>query len=165
MLSDYQLDRKIWHESAKPDIRPPFKPWLFQENSVTMGQCHAITSNNILDALAMFDVFCAHSLHPKSTSNPQLQSYYVCLQNAIEKEFQSISEGNVVESYPQCMEPWLWRTSLGYFQHNDSDDQEIHRYNQGGLIFVTRFAHYCVFWFYCSHTVLTSDLVSLVEGV
>jgi hypothetical protein len=119
------------------------EPWHFTENSVFIGHRCVLLGGHVLDALVTFDMFLTSSLKSASLANPRLGSYYLDLRLQITEELKATPEGKAVELYPQQMVVWLWRTSLGYFDHTDFDNEEINAFPHGGNMFNTSFPDEC----------------------
>ena len=129
MPSAYETDRSLWNSSASAlgDLR--FTPWKFSGNSVRIGQRIVSLHDTLLPIIATFDVFCCSTLRDVE-HNPctltRKETYYLLLRSAVTTELEIVSDQQkLLDTSPKSMNPWLWRTALGYFDHDDNDNEKL----------------------------------------
>jgi hypothetical protein len=117
----YDHDRQLW-ENCHLSTMDCFV-WKFADGYVQMGDgVKVATTPNVQTVLALFDVFCRSSQKDEVTDN-RLFQYYCHLRECISKEVQEdLKNREVLVQVPMAVSPWLWRTALGYFSHDESDD-------------------------------------------
>jgi len=146
-MSTYSQDRDLWNRNVDEKPALEVKPWRFSENSVLMGDERVCIDSSLLAVFAMFDVFCSSTVMRRVGNDARLQAYYCSLQNHIADEVQSTRKGATLARCPCCILPWLWRTVLGFFRHDDSDDRAMKDLCGGVEIYDTPFPIHCMFSF------------------
>ncbi len=166
-MSVYHIDRKLWKESMKGRNNLRFSIWKFNEGSIWIGDRTLMVMRSLVAVFTLFDVFCSSTVKEYSGTagdKGQLCVYYLLLQEAIATEACRTPEHEPLRTCPTCMLPWLWRTSLGFFNHNEADDKEMTRIMAGSSPYDIPFAHQCKSFINISSTITLSCHVSLVNG-
>lgn len=86
----------------------------------------------LLFPLAWFDVFSTSVYLSSGLSEGErrLKLYYLMLRKELEMHLENVPEGVELDRCPSCIWPWLWRTSLGYFSHDDVDHSNMMKSGQ-----------------------------------
>jgi hypothetical protein len=114
-----------------------------------IGQEKGIPISHImLFPLGWFDVFATSAVAMRSTRADTLSNrvgnYYCLLRTSIENDLRGAAENDgKARSCPSCMQPWLWRTALGVFQHDDHSAEELLRDAEQSDLYNTPFPVYC----------------------
>ena len=148
MSPAHATDREIWKDTQNPMDNKSYSIWLFTENSINMGEQDICVSNSLLFVLALFNVFClSAALRLGSEHERRAHHYYIKLQNAVAAEVHQTSvEQGMLTTCPTILMPWLWRTSLGFFDHDEKEDDAVYQLSKGTKFYETSFPHECMFF-------------------
>jgi hypothetical protein len=146
LLQAYHFDRQQWADSVHSTC-DPIQPWHFRPNSLDMGMGYiTLSSPNITRIVALFDAFSFSATHDPvavDTQKKRLAVYYSKLRNRIAEEFKASANASSQQNPPDVMSPWLWRISLGLFNHDDADDKKMVQLAKGKNVFEKRFPYNC----------------------
>jgi hypothetical protein len=101
---------------------------------------------SLVAILAFFDVFCSGVVQEYSDATGdkgRLARYYCLLREAITDEINTTPEDQELQQCPTCMLPWLWRTSLGFFNHDEADDKQMNILTEKSSTYHRPFPHAC----------------------
>jgi len=123
------MDQKLWESSSQStkQLEADFTPWAFSENAVNVGNGKMPVSQDIILLLALFDVISTSitlSTSPSDNSSfMHLKKYCILLRQTTQAQMDGGQGNKTIETCPLCLEPWLWRTALGRFQHDQADHE------------------------------------------
>ena len=136
------------------------------KGSIQIGDHTLTVVQSVVAVFTMFDVFCSSTIEEYSGAardKGQLCVYYLLLQEAIATETRRTPEHESLRPCPPCMLPWLWYTSLGFFNHNEANDKEMTRIMCRSSPYDIPFAHQCKSFINISGTITLSCHVSLIK--
>jgi hypothetical protein len=144
-MSAYHQDRKLWKDSM-PHNEHQFDTWMFGELYVQIGGRNFKSVQSVVAMFALFDVFCSGTVQEYSGTTGdkgRLSRYYLLLRAAITDEINATPEDQDLRACPTCMLPWLWRTSQGFFNHDEADDQHMNILIEKSSPYDMLFPHTC----------------------
>jgi hypothetical protein len=126
------IDRTIWKRSGEGFVAVPILPWKFSDSAINVGMRDVHVRPQLLFPLAWFDVFSTSVYLSSGLSEGErrLKLYYLMLRKELEMHLENVPEGVELDRCPSCIWPWLWRTSLGYFSHDDVDHSNMMKSGQ-----------------------------------
>lgn len=128
------------------DIKHQFEAWAFSVLFIHIGGRNIGSVQSVLGVLTLFDVFCSGIVQEYSGATGdkgRLCRYYLLLRSAITNEIKGTPEDRKLKTCPTCMLPWLWRTSLGFFKHDEADDKEMNIIIDNSSPYDIPFPHIC----------------------
>jgi len=144
-MSAYDQDRKLWKDSMTHNEHR-FDTWVFGSIYVQIGDRNFKSVPSLVAMFAFFDVFCSGVLQEYSDAigdKGRLTRYYRLLRAAITDEINTTPEDQELRQCPTCMLPWLWRTSQGFFNHDEADDEQMDILTEKPLPYDIPFPHSC----------------------
>jgi hypothetical protein len=125
LRNNYTFDRQLWRDGGSNRTTNECVPWLFRENSITLGTVAVTLAQDVLQMLALFDVFSLSAIHDQAGVGAAKGPYYSMLRTQIAEQLTNTPGRDIWNIVPDSMSPWLWRVSLGFFNHDDTDEVKI----------------------------------------
>ena len=143
-MTTQAMDREMWGRSIEDQDGLTLEVWGFSENSLQIEKKPMFQiAAAVRDVLALFNVFCCSVAQEHRKGNVEKRSlchYYLQLQHAVGQEVAlMVNRDGSLKMHPNCLNPWLWRTSVGYFEHDDLDHARFMRSAAQDDVYETRF--------------------------